>query len=272
MQNTIGNPFSVEGIGLHTGKPAKLIVKPSTPGSGIVFENAGHLVPAIVENVNNTTYGVTLKSNQKEVKTCEHILSALYGMGIDNAICEVESDEIPALDGSSIGFTRLIKDNGVEHQSIPRKLIEIKEPIFLSKGDACIFAIPDAELRVSFIIDYPHPGIDTQYNSFTLTPDVYFNEIADARTYTFIDWIDELREMGLIKGGSLRNAIVIDKDGPMLASGSLRFRDEFVRHKILDMIGDLALLGARLKGWIFGVKAGHNLNIEFVRRLKCSLI
>ncbi|MDI6839911.1 MAG: UDP-3-O-acyl-N-acetylglucosamine deacetylase [bacterium] len=264
MQATIKETFSIKGIGVHTGTYAKVTIKPAPVGNGITFNHSNVIIPAIVDRVNNTGHGVSLKFGSYEIRTCEHLLSALYGSGIDNAICELDEVELPALDGSSLEFAKLIREKGIKSQNVEEKKIEIKEPILLTKGDAGIFAIPYKGFRVSFIIDYPYQGIRTQYCSFDITPEVYFNEIAPARTYTFMGWIGELREKGLIKGGSLENAIVIDENGPL---NPLRFSDEPVRHKILDLIGDLALLGARLKGWVFGIKSGHALNIELVRRI-----
>ncbi|MCK4352361.1 UDP-3-O-[3-hydroxymyristoyl] N-acetylglucosamine deacetylase [candidate division WOR-3 bacterium] len=264
MQATIKKPFSIEGIGIHTGKKTKITVKPDSSGSGITFCQSGVKIPAIVSQVNDTKHGVTLKSGKLEIKTCEHLLSALYGLNVDNAICEIEGDEIPALDGSCLKFAELIKETGIEYQKLAKKWIELKEPIFLSRENASIFAIPNPEFKLSFLIDYPHPGINTQYKSFTITPEVYFNEIASARTYSFIDWVDGLKAKGLIRGGSLENSIVITKNGPI---NPLRFPDEPVRHKILDLIGDLALLGAKIKGWVFAIKSGHTLNVEFVRKI-----
>ncbi len=285
-QTTIEKPFTVEGIGVHTGEHAKLTVKPAPVDTGIVFCRDGVRIPAIVENVNHTGNGVTLiGSNGIEIKTCEHILSAFYGLGVDNAVCEIEGDEIPTLDGSSLEFTKLIK---VEHQAGQRKKeFKVVEPIFVESESSCIFVTPveaesrlwqnklqsrpsgdetltQDELKVTFLIDYPHTGIKTQCQTFTITPDVYCNEIASARTYTFASWIDKLRSKGLIKGGNLNNAVVIGDDGPL---NSLRFPDEQVRHKILDFIGDIALLGVTLSGKVVAIKSGHTLNIK-LRRLK----
>ena len=264
-QTTIGNLFTVEGIGIHTGEHSKLTVKPAPLNTGIAFfTKNGTKIPAIVENVSHTGNGVTLIGNNGiEIKTCEHILSAFYGIGIDNAICEVEGDEVPVLDGSSLEFTKLIK---VEHQAGQRKKeFKVIEPIFVESPSSCIFVTQDNEFKITFLIDYPHTAIKTQCQTFTITQDVYCTEIAPARTYTFANWIDKLRSKGLIRGGNLDNAVVIGDDGPV---NSLRFPDEQVRHKILDFIGDIALLGARLKGNVVAIKSGHTLNIELVRRLK----
>lgn len=271
IQRTIEESFSVEGIGVHTGRNAKITIKQGLPDTGIIFYRDGISIPAIANNVNHTGHGVTLKSNGKEIKTCEHILSALYGVGVDNAICEIEGEEIPAMDGSALEFTKHIKVRAYSNtplQSAKRRELKIKEPIFCEPtppNGSCIFALPDSQFKITFLINYPHPGIKTQCNTFTITPKVYCNEIAPARTYIFANWIDKLKKEGLIRGGSLENAVVIGDDGPV---NSLRFEDEQVRHKILDLIGDIALLGARLKGWVVAIKSGHSLNIEFLRRLK----
>jgi len=234
---------------------------PAEPDAGIIFRCDGVNIPALVENVKDTTHGVTLSNGTKEVKTCEHILSALYGLGVDNAIIEIEGKEIPALDGSSLPITELIKTS--PHVANERT-IKLKECIFLGNSDASIFAVPSEEFKIAFIIDYPYPGISTQYKCLSITQETYREQIAGARTYAFMEWIDELQEKGLIRGGSLKNAVVIGADGPL---NSLRYEDEQVRHKILDLIGDLSLLGVRFKGQVFAIKSGHTLNIEFVRRI-----
>lgn len=266
MQRTIKERFSLEGIGVHTGTYTKITVLPADPNTGIVFTRDGVSIPACLENVKDTTHGVTLAKNNKEVRTCEHLLSALYGMGIDNAIIEVDGEEIPALDGSALPIVKLIRP---KQQNSNQRKITLREAILIEKDSASIFAIPDRRFKVSFIIKYPHQGISTQFNQWTITPTVYQNEIAYARTYTFMEWVDDLKARGFIRGGSLENAVVIGQNGPI---NELRAKDEQVRHKILDLIGDIALLGARLQGWVFGIKSGHTLNIELVRRIKCSLI
>lgn len=265
MQNTIKERFTLEGIGVHTGTQSKISVLPAEPNSGIVFRRDGVNIPAVAENVKETKHGVTLAREAKEVRTCEHLLSALYGVRIDNAIIEVEGEEIPALDGSSLPITKLMKP---KTQNSRKMEIGLRAPIFIEAEGASVFAVPDERFKVTFIIKYPYSGISTQYKSFTITPEVYLSEIAPARTYTFMEWVDELKARGLIRGGSLENAVVIGPNGPI---NRLRFKDEQVRHKILDLIGDLALLGTRFKGWVFGIKSGHTLNIELVRRIKCSL-
>jgi UDP-3-O-[3-hydroxymyristoyl] N-acetylglucosamine deacetylase len=265
MQTTIEKPFTVEGIGVHTGSYARMIVNPAPVDTGIVFRREGVTIPARVENVNDTGHGVTLKVNGKSVRTCEHILSALSGLDIDNAECIVEGEEIPALDGSSKEFIDLIKR---KPQSGKSKVHEIKEPIFVESSSASLFAIPCEEFKISFLVDYSHPGIKTQCKTLTITPETYCSEIARARTYTFTDWIDGLKEKKLIQGGNLDNAVVIGKEGPL---NDVRFEDEQVRHKILDLIGDLALLGVRIRGWVFAIKSGHTLNTELVRRLRNEL-
>lgn len=263
MQRTIKDSFSLEGIGVHTGTQAKITVLPADPNTGIVFIRDGVRIPATTENVKDTKHGVTLARDNKEVRTCEHLLSALYGMGIDNAIIEVDGEEIPALDGSSEPITKLIK---TEQQNSRQRKIILSSPVLIEKESASVFALPHRRFKVSFIIKYPHPGISTQFNQWTITPEVYQNELAYARTYTFMEWVDDLKKRGLIRGGSLDNAVVIGQDGPI---NTLRAKDEQVRHKILDLIGDIALLGARLQGWVVGIKSGHTLNIELVRRIKC---
>lgn len=267
MQATVRKSVSFSGIGLHTGTHNKITIEPAPPDNGIVFYTqspvrAGHKkikIPALIDFVSDTKHSICLKYKKSEVRTCEHILSALNGLGITNAFIKVAGVEIPALDGSCQEFTKLIKP---KLQNKKNKVIEIKEPIFIGDGNASIFIIPHQNFKISFLIDYPDSALNTQHACFTISPQTYLKEIAPARTYSFKVWIPHLKAKGLIRGGSIDNAIVIDKNGPL---NTLRFPDESVRHKILDVVGDLALLGASIKGWVFGIKSGHSLNTKLVR-------
>lgn len=265
FQATIKEVISFEGIGIHTGSNNKIIINPAPPDSGIIFQNSNHKMPASVDFVDTTVHGVTLRNGDMEIKNCEHILSTLYGLGITNALIEIEGKEIPAMDGSTKDFAAKIK---ADYQGVERKVLKPSEPIYIRHQDSAIFLIPDDEFKISSFIEYKHPGLGPQFKHLTITPEVYLTELCSARTYTFTGWIDDLRARGLIQGGSVENALIINEKG---ALNGLRFSDEPVRHKILDMIGDIALIGVDIKGWIIGIKPGHSLNCAFVRRLKCFL-
>lgn len=261
VQATVEKAVSFSGTGLHTGTRSKITIEPAPPDNGIVFYNSKAKIPALVDFVSDTKHGVCLRYENSEVKTCEHLLSALNGIGISNALIKIEGIEVPALDGSSFEFTKFIKPK-LQHKK--NKIIEIRKPIFVGEGDASIFIIPDKSFKVSFLIDYPDPGLSTQHACFTISSKTYLKEIASARTYSFEVWISKLKKAGLIKGGNLNNAIVIGKNGPLC---KLRYPDEPVRHKILDVVGDLSLVGANIKGWVFGIKAGHTLNTKLAKRI-----
>lgn len=267
MQATIKKVISFEGIGMHTGTYSKMIIMPASENTGIVFSSNGNNIPASVDYVYDTIHGVNLKHNNIEIKSCEHILSAFYGMGITNAIIELEGGkEIPAMDGSSKDFVESIE---IEKQTVAKKVVKPTEPIFITSKDSAILLIPADEFKISFVAEYNYPGFTPQYKSLVISPEVYLKEIAISRTYTFTGWVENLKKQGLIQGGSMENALIMNEKGPL---NGLRFPDEPVRHKILDIIGDIALTGVSLKCWIFGIKSGHSLNCELARRLKCNLI
>lgn len=264
MQQTIKQKVSISGTGVHTGTNSTLILHPGDVDTGIVFTESKFRFPAKVDSAIEFEHGVTLGNKDTRIMTCEHLLSALYGLGIDNCICELEGEEVPALDGSALSFVQLINKVGITTQKKPKLYTEIKEPVLISYQGRFIMGIPDRDFRISMFIDYNHKWLKPQYTSFKITPKTYKSEIAPARTYTFIEWLKKLKDKNLIRGGTLENAIVITPEGPINA---LRYEDEFVRHKILDLIGDLCLLGTSIKGHIFAIKPGHRLNYEFVKKL-----
>jgi UDP-3-O-acyl N-acetylglucosamine deacetylase len=267
MQTTIKKVISFEGIGIHTGTYGKMLVKPAPENTGIIFSINGKNVPASIDYVYDTVHGVNLKHKDVEIRSCEHILSALYGMGITNAIIELtEGNEIPAMDGSCKTFVESVE---IEKQASAKKVFKPTEPIFITSKDSAILLSPAEEFKISFVAEYDYPGFTPQYKSLVVSSKVYLNEIAPSRTYTFTGWVEDLKKQGLIQGGSMENALIMDENG---ALNGLRFPDEPVRHKMLDVIGDIALTGVSLKCWIFGIKSGHSLNCELARRLKCNLI
>ncbi len=271
-QKTIKSEIVFEGIGLHTGVQSRVIMKPASPDTGIVFLIENEKIPADVDFVSNTTRGTTLSRNGKSVRTVEHLLSALIGMNIDNVIVEVEGPEIPALDGSSKIFASEIKRIGAVEQDKEAKKLCLNEPFIKKFGDKKLIAYPDAKFSISFGIDYNDSVIGRQFLSIEINPENYLSQIAPAKTYVFERDIKSLLEGGLSKGGSLDNAIVITDDGiknPQI----LTFDDEPVRHKVLDLLGDLALLGmGRITFSIHAEKTGHRHHIDFIKNLKSRIV
>jgi len=277
-QFTLEKPVSYSGVGLHTGKETTITFKSAPPNTGIMFVRvdapnrpAIRVTSTNVRQVEEQSRRTTLGESYYEVHTVEHVLSALYGLEIDNAIIEIDSDEPPEPeDGSVASFVEVLDSAGrLEQTDSPRKFLRITEPVSVSCFGADLAVIPcDSEkLRISFTIDYGHPVLGAQYCSIDLDPETFRKEIASARTFCFYKDVKALQEKNLIRGGTLENAIVIGDEG-ILNREPLRFRDEFVRHKILDLIGDLSLLGMRLQGHVISAKSGHASNVQFVRRIE----
>lgn len=263
-QQTIKNEITVSGTGLHSGRKVSIKFKPAKPGSGIVFvrtdlsKRSG--IKAVLPNVSSTVRGTNLDG----IYTVEHVLSALHALLITNVMIELDGPEPPALDGSSLGYCRLIKKAGIAVQRRGSKCIKIQEPVFLMDNEKCIIALPSDRLTISFVINYPLDFIGLQFYKVEINPRNYIKEIAPARTYGFMREVSALRKQGLALGANYRNAIVIGKSRYLT---KLRYRDELVRHKILDLMGDLALLGSEIKAHIICVKSGHDLNIRFAKKL-----
>lgn len=275
QQRTLRGECSYKGIGIHTGQETTVTFKPAPPDSGIVFVRVdlpgSPALEASIRNAvtsNDATRRTMLSKGGVNISTVEHVLAALTGLGIDNAVVELDRDE-PAepTDGSCKPFVDILTEAGIDDQDAQLQYLEILEPVTVQDGDVYLTVSPDDSFRISFTIDYDNPTIGTQFASFKITEDTFRNEIAPARTYALKRDIDGLKKMGLIKGGSLENSIVVDDDG-ILNRGDLRFPDEFVRHKILDLMGDLALLGMPIKGHVYSSKSGHASNVRFVRALE----
>ncbi len=269
-QQTIGKSVHVKGVGIHTGGETALFLHSAPCDRGIVFLKNGTYIKADVNFAETNRGNTVLVKNSEKIYTVEHLLASLYGMGIDNCICEVKGDEIPSLDGSAIGFVEIIKDAGIIQADMERRMGTLKMPISCKEDGREIFAFPSKGFYVSFYIDYARSYPSPQYRSFRLTPDVFEKEIAPARTYCFHSWIEDIKKRGMGMGGSLDNVIVIGEDGP-LNQTPLRFPDEFVRHKTLDLIGDFSLIGSRVNCSIAAFKSGHTLNINLVKFLRKKL-
>jgi UDP-3-O-[3-hydroxymyristoyl] N-acetylglucosamine deacetylase len=267
-QQTIANSFSLSGVGLHSGDTATVTVSPAQPNAGRYFVYKGNIIPASLETVGETMLSTQLKaggSSGAAVRTVEHLLAALWGMEIDNAQIEVDSAEIPILDGSALPWVEAIAAAGIEVQQQPRHIVALNEVVSIQQGDAFVLAVPSDVLRFTYGIEFPTKAIGTQWFSWIPSMGNFPSEIAPARTFTMAQQVEQLQAMGLIKGGSLDNAIVCD-DRSWL-NPPLRFNDEPCRHKLLDLIGDLSLLGWRPKAHIVAFKASHALHAQFAQSL-----
>ena len=261
-----------EGTGLHTGRPSTVVLKPAPRDTGIVFirTDRSTIVKAHIGAVVDTAFATTIGYNGTRIKTVEHLLSTLSGIGIDNIIVEVNGPEIPILDGSSTELVSIILDAGISKQGKKRPYIRITKPIILDDGHAEIMAVPYNGRRVTYRIHFKHRIFDMQNLSLDLNEEVFIKEIAPARTFGFLKHVEMLRANGLAKGGSLDNAVVIGDNGILNKTG-LRFNDEFVRHKILDLIGDFSLIGYPIYGHIIAERAGHSSHVRFLRKLLSSV-
>jgi len=268
-QRTLQDKIEMKGIGLHSGEEMSLTIHPAYPDSGISFRRSdigGDYVRVSPYNVTSTQLATTIKCGEYIISTIEHLMAALYGMGIDNAKVDVSGPEVPVLDGSSLPFVREIIETGIVEQAKARKFIKFKKRISYEEGDKYVEVIPSRFFKVTFDIDFDNESIGQQKAFFNVTPDSFAEEIASARTFGFKEDVDALFQMGLAKGGSLDNAIVIDGDEVLNPEG-LRYRDEFVRHKALDLIGDVSLIGYPIFGHIRAHKSGHGVNNQFARKL-----
>lgn len=267
-QRTLRRQISCAGIGLHSGKKVTLSLRPGPPNSGIRFRRTdlgGLEIPAHVSQVGAVAYATQLARDGATVETVEHLLAALVSARIDNAIVELNTPEVPIMDGSSAPFIYLVQEAGVRTLSEPRRYLKILRPVVLSRGDKQIALYPSDQLKVSYTIAFDHPLLRHQTRTMTITEHSFAEEIAPARTFTFLKEVEMLRQHGLALGGSLDNAVVIGDTGVL--NSSLRFEDEFVRHKILDLIGDLALVGHPVVGHFVVHRGGHALHTAFAAQL-----
>ncbi len=271
-QRTLNNTIRATGVGLHSGDKVYLTLKPAPVNTGIVFRRTDLDpvvdIPANALQVGETTLSTTLVKDNARVDTVEHLLSAMAGLGIDNAIVELSAEEVPIMDGSSGPFVFLLQSAGIAEQDAPKKFIRIKRRIEVSEGDKTAAFVPYNGFKVSFEIDFDHPVFkqSVQKASLDFSSTSYVKEVSRARTFGFTKDIEYMRSKNLALGGSVKNAIVID-DYRVLNNDGLRYEDEFVKHKILDAVGDLYLLGHSLIGEYVGYKSGHGLNNRLLREL-----
>jgi UDP-3-O-[3-hydroxymyristoyl] N-acetylglucosamine deacetylase len=255
-------------VGLHSGAPVNLRILPAPAGTGIIFRRVdleNFEVEAVGRNVARVSYATSLMKKGVLISTTEHLLSALVGMGIDNAIVELDNLELPILDGSAQPFIELIRKAGIRKQRRPRTYLQILRPLELHEGNKFIGVYPSGAYSVAYTINFPHPLIGRESFSVQLTNGQYVSNIASARTFGFLHEAEAMRQQGLIRGASHENALVLTREG--LENPPLRFQDEFVRHKILDLIGDLALIGRRILGKVVADRAGHAMHTALVSRL-----
>lgn len=269
-QRTIADEISYSGIGLHTGNLTTVTFKPAPPDSGIVFYRTDIAnappIPALVDNVVDVARGTTIGIGSIKIHTIEHAMASLAGLGIDNIIVEVDADEIPVGDGSALPVMNTLLKAGIVELNAEKQYITVDHPVYYRKDDVTLSILPSDELRITMTIAYDHPTVGTQYASFTITEDVFKTDLAPARTFCFLREVKMLQEAGLIRGGSLESAVVIGDNG--ILNDTLRFPDEFVRHKILDLLGDTYLLGHPIKGHIIGAKCGHEKNVNFSKQIQ----
>lgn len=268
LQQTIRKAVECSGIGLHSGLEVKMTLRPALADTGIVFRlmtTPGVDIEVNPQNIKDHNFATSLGKANYKVKTVEHLLASLSALGIDNIYVDLNAAEIPAMDGSAMPFVDLIYSAGKEIQPLPKVPIYITEPIQVEENDRWILILPSDEFKITYAIDIDHPNINSQMATFRCDEKTFIHEIAGARTYGFLRDVEGLRKNGFARGGSLDNAIVIGSKGVL--NGGLRYDNEFVRHKILDLIGDMKLLGRPVIGHVIAKNAGHVLNHRLVWKI-----
>ena len=257
-QKTIDRPFKLSGVGIHSGRETSISVLPAGDNAGILFFKNGKMIPAVLKSVNETKRGTTLAG----IAVVEHLLASAYALGIDNLKIEVSGDEIPTMDGSALPFTEALLSSGIKEQKSEKDVLTILHPVKLSVGESSLEALPYRGFKINFMVNFP--GVGEQKFSFDLNKDSFKDEIAPARTFGYIEEYELLKDQGLALGADMENALVMGRDGYVNAP---RFPNEPVRHKILDLIGDLSLLGRPLEAELNAVRSGHKLNVDLLRRI-----
>lgn len=273
LQKTIKSEAKLSGIGIHTGDQVKVKFLPAPTNNGITFVRVDlPKRPSIAATINNivdvfrSPRRTSIGSGDAEIQTIEHLMAALCGLGIDNLVVEIDGEELPGLDGSAKPFFEALKQAGLEEQNAAKKFLHIRQPVWIEDNGTSLVILPDERFRVSYTLNYDHPKIGTQYANFVITDEIFEKEIAPSRTFCLQAEVDELRKQKLGKGANYENTLVVGEQG--VIKNDLRFDNEFVRHKISDLIGDLYLLGANIKGHAIAVRSGHPLNIKLLHRLR----
>jgi len=267
LQRTLRRQVACAGIGLHSGQKVTLGLKPAPADSGIRFRRSdlGTDIPASVQHLSGSNHATGLSRDGATVDTVEHLMAALVSLGIDNVTIELDRNEVPVMDGSAAPFVYLLQEAGTRTLGAPRRYLKILRPITVSRGDKMMSLYPADSFKVTYSISFDHPLLRHQSQTLQLTEASFVDEIAPARTFGFLHEVEMLRQQGLALGGSLENAIVLSETGVL--NNTLRFEDEFVRHKILDAIGDLALVGYPILGHLVANRAGHALHTAFATQL-----
>jgi UDP-3-O-[3-hydroxymyristoyl] N-acetylglucosamine deacetylase len=267
FQRTLRRQVACAGIGLHSGHKVNLTLKPAAADTGIRFRRSdlGIDIPASVAHVSGTNHATGLSHDGAVVETVEHLLAAITSMGLDNAIVELDHREVPVMDGSSAPFVYLIQEAGLRTLATPRRYLKVVRPITLSRGDKLMSLYPSDYFKVTYSISFDHPLLRHQSHTLRVDENAFIDDIAPARTFGFLHEVEMLRQQGLAQGGSLENAIVLSETGVL--NNQLRYEDEFVRHKILDAIGDLSLVGYPIIGHLVAHRAGHALHTAFAKRI-----
>lgn len=270
-QRTIDRELSLKGVGLHTAHKANITFKPAEPDTGINFIRVDlpgrPMVRACIEYLlpqSRSLRRTSVGANTVEVHTVEHLMAALSGLGIDNLYIEIDNNEVPGMDGSSINFLEALK-GAVKEQDKERQYYTIREPIFIEEEGASIIAVPSQEFKISYTLSYDHPLLKAQFLEVTITDGVFEKEIAPARTFCLEEEAEALRKQGVGQGADYTNTLVVGKNG--VIKNKLRYDDEFIRHKMLDLLGDLYLVGQRIKGHIIALKSGHSLNLKLLNKI-----
>jgi UDP-3-O-acyl N-acetylglucosamine deacetylase len=267
LQQTLRHPVHLAGIGLHSGDPVKMTASPAGADTGILFRASdGTLIPANADHVVDTNSATTVGAFGVRVRTIEHLMAAAAALAVDNMVVDIDGPEVPAADGSAKPFLDLLRAAGRVSLPAPRRPVVITAPIRVGTESRWLEALPADSLRISYTLDNSHPVIGLQVGTYGITEEVFADELAAARTYGFLRDVPVMRQNGLARGGSLENAVVVGKR--LVLNDSLRYPDEFVRHKILDLVGDLFLLGRPLRAHVVGRNAGHALNYQLVAAIQ----
>ncbi len=269
---TLANTVTIEGTGIHSGETGQIVLKPAEAGTGLIFKGTGSRIgdiPVSPFYAQDGVQAVTLGNRHWQIKTVEHLLCAMAAAGISDCIMETTMSEVPILDGSSQPFYDLIMEAGVQDLDEPMEPLKLSNPVWVIENDRYVVALPSEEFKVTYTIDYPHPMLRGQTMTMGLNAENLIEDILPARTFGFLKDVEELRKRGLIQGGSLDNAVVLTEDGYL--NDDLRFEDECIRHKILDLVGDLYLLGRPLKAHIVAFRAGHSLDISLGKKIQTRI-
>ncbi len=270
-KKTIRKSVSVEGIGLHTGQKVRMMFKPASANSGIAFIRTDlPNRPRIEAHLDNVVKDIiprctSIGKDGAYIYTIEHLMSVLYGLGIDNLDIEIDSQEVPGLDGSGLNFLKLLKESGLKEQEAERRYFEIREPIWVEKDGSTLLGLPSSGLKISYLLDYSHTGIQAQFINLKICADTFEREVAPSRTFCLENEAELLKKSGLGKGANYENTLVISEKG--VKNNTVRFENELARHKILDFVGDVYLLGLPIKAQVFAVKSGHALNLAFLKKV-----